>query len=627
MSTPIEELNEEFLLHGKYLERSELILRLNKMGVNIDNLRDLPKEKLVESYNTEIFNIQRRIKIKSIIESDIIDRPEKNLKRKRERNGNSNTKERDNSLLSPSVNKANYQRNLRSGASSSNRKKIEPRRSSRKTTPRFSNKIGQKMSIPELLDVIHKNYDEGKKNQVRNQQTKQEMNEKIKYNNNISFSKETGAISKIDDNLNNYIEISNKPTNRQINYYDFDTTDDKNIRMNLKQTSNSNSKQKSNIPISDYDNTINPSNFNLDKTKNLTKDYLNKFAPDLIQKNSKNISHKKSPYNEIKNNLLDEQDFQMQYDSYPLEENPFQSEHRTIKSSVSLHEQGKNKLESEKNTSGKKTVRSRQTVQDLKKSVLLSEITSVTRQKSLPGSSKNIQEILKNVEIKSPRPVMSAHEIMSSNNRNRVQSGSVKSLRSITVSIRDAAPTSDFTEKNLQEKMIENLSIWVRKIKSTDLKVLIPGIIVVTGSLYLTFMFFNSIGDRNFKNVISLLEVSQFKVQICVVVIFFIIFLVSKNMSEKRYFKKIANEDYQKILQLLENNYNTEEQPLGIFETTFIKSTSLAHFMTEESYRKNVLPLLDEIVKQKNQLQVKDIIIQDQSHKTWDFLHPEMEEN
>jgi hypothetical protein len=624
MSTLIEDSYEEFLLHGKYLERSELIRRLNMMGVMLDNLRDLSKENLVEYYNNEILNFQRRIKIKSIIETDIVDRPEKNLNRKRERNSNSNTKGADNSLLSPSVNKAHFQRNLRSGATSSNRKNFEPRRSSRKkATPQFNkdsnSKNVQKKSFPQLLDIIHNNHNNQKTSRIRNQDTREELNEKIKYINNISFSKEVGAVSKISDMSSNP-QISNKPTNRVINYYDLDTIEENLNNFSTKQLSSE--KGKNSIRVVDNDNKIQTSNSSFSQNKKITKDYINKESPNKTQKINKQYSKlisKTSPDVELKENMENEDYFNtMQVDSVQFEENPFQSLSRTIKSSVSLNTREKNQSGLERKNS-EISARSRDTTQDFKKPPGF-DFSSGIRQKSLPGSSKNIQEILRNVEIRSPRPVISTNEINSVNNQIRGISGSVRSLRSITVSIREASPVSDFTEKTFKEKFMESISLssLINKIKSTDLNVLLPGILVVSGSLYLIFYVSSNVGNTNFKPLMEFAP--EIMLVTSVIILFFIVFIFSKNISEKRYFKKLANEDYQKIIQLLENNYSTEEEPLGIFESSFVKSASIAHNMTEERYRANVLPGLDEVVNQNKQLQIKEMVIQDQSHKIWDFI-------
>jgi hypothetical protein len=76
--------NNDLLLNGYYLTKPELKDRLRKMGIQLEN-KDFSKQHYVDLYNRIILEYDRRMKIKSIIEIDMIDNPDKILNRKRER--------------------------------------------------------------------------------------------------------------------------------------------------------------------------------------------------------------------------------------------------------------------------------------------------------------------------------------------------------------------------------------------------------------------------------------------------------------------------------------------------------------------------------------------------------------
>ena len=76
--------NNDLLLNGYYLTKPELKDRLRKMGIQLEN-KDFSKQHYVDLYNRIILEYDRRMKIKSIIEIDMIDKPDKILNRKRER--------------------------------------------------------------------------------------------------------------------------------------------------------------------------------------------------------------------------------------------------------------------------------------------------------------------------------------------------------------------------------------------------------------------------------------------------------------------------------------------------------------------------------------------------------------
>jgi len=80
----LEDYTDDLLLDGKYLSKNELIERLLKMNIELDN-RVESKQYFVELYNKLIQMYDRRMKIKSILDADYIEKLQRNLSKKRER--------------------------------------------------------------------------------------------------------------------------------------------------------------------------------------------------------------------------------------------------------------------------------------------------------------------------------------------------------------------------------------------------------------------------------------------------------------------------------------------------------------------------------------------------------------
>ncbi len=80
----LDDYTDEQLLDGKYLSKNELIDRLVKMNIELDNIVE-GKAYFVELYNKLIQKYDRRMMIKSILDADLMEKIQKNLSKKRDR--------------------------------------------------------------------------------------------------------------------------------------------------------------------------------------------------------------------------------------------------------------------------------------------------------------------------------------------------------------------------------------------------------------------------------------------------------------------------------------------------------------------------------------------------------------
>jgi len=109
-----------------------------------------------------------------------------------------------------------------------------------------------------------------------------------------------------------------------------------------------------------------------------------------------------------------------------------------------------------------------------------------------------------------------------------------------------------------------------------------------------------------------------FAVCILTAVLISIVFIILK-YSEQVRFHKIAEQDYKLIKQILEASFNKDDHNdlIGLFENNFVQYNAEKHNISEESYRRCVMPIMQEARMNEDLIEEAEILIQDQAQKVW----------
>ena len=79
----------------------------------------------------------------------------------------------------------------------------------------------------------------------------------------------------------------------------------------------------------------------------------------------------------------------------------------------------------------------------------------------------------------------------------------------------------------------------------------------------------------------------------------FIFYLFLLNKNEKDYFNKIAENDFNSLIERFKNNSNNENF-VGVFIQQFIKENCERYGISEEKYEKNVLTIIRKLIDNYN---------------------------
>jgi len=270
--------------------------------------------------------------------------------------------------------------------------------------------------------------------------------------------------------------------------------------------------------------------------------------------------------------------------------------------------------------------------------------------KSLPGSTKNIKEIINKIdistkipsstnlsEIKNPvnnynRSSSSSNlkqEILNQSSRPVRRSSILSSNKSVLVILKEPN-VSDFVQaepivNNSFLKNIKNLPVINSLLKAytyKDYGVIALYIIIGCGLILVTYSLYqNGHLENIWKNIIDFYNSLDDKTRYVIIglIILLLSLIVYKKNSDRGFFHRISQEDYIKLVSLISDNHSYEPEPIGILETKFVSDLSKSHHMSEGKYRKNVLPLIEKIIKDQNKIEEKEILIQEQGVKVWDF--------
>ena len=95
-----------------------------------------------------------------------------------------------------------------------------------------------------------------------------------------------------------------------------------------------------------------------------------------------------------------------------------------------------------------------------------------------------------------------------------------------------------------------------------------------------------------------------------------VLYLLYKKKQELEMYQEMAYEDYE-LLELRLNEMKDDEDFVGVFHSQFVKENSEKRKIPEGKYRKNVLPIINRLVKAKNQICEAELVISEQVQKIW----------
>jgi hypothetical protein len=86
-------------------------------------------------------------------------------------------------------------------------------------------------------------------------------------------------------------------------------------------------------------------------------------------------------------------------------------------------------------------------------------------------------------------------------------------------------------------------------------------------------------------------------------------------------FSKIAEKDYALIKQILDSSRHKEDNCdlIGLFKNNFVKDNSERHKISQETYRRHIMPIMQEARLKEDLIEEGEILIQDQVQKVWRF--------
>ncbi len=238
------------------------------------------------------------------------------------------------------------------------------------------------------------------------------------------------------------------------------------------------------------------------------------------------------------------------------------------------------------------------------------------RSSSIPGSRKNIQEILER-----STPYANKTPYNNNNNSNFQSSNRTKNSKNITVSIRNS---SEFRQFNHQDAInttgyvplnIPGLSAMTTN-PSYCREIIIYGFVAIASGALLYTVY-----NKHEEIIANMKQMDPNLKALCVAIgVSIMCIIIYNKLNEKKYYRELAEQDYVKLKQLILANYESEEHALGLFESSFIRNFSKAHGMSEGVYRRNVLPFLKDIRDMNEEIEVKEVLIQEQMHIVWDFI-------
>jgi len=560
-STAQADINEN-LLDGRYLSKSQLIERLVKMNVDLDHSKVEHKQHFVDLYNRVIQQTDFRMKIKPILDTDIIDRPQKVLKKKRERDLSG-----EGEIIPSRVYAIEEAENI-------NRFRIE----------------------------INNQIEEREKNCVEAEQEDSEINNQTKfYSKNLDLD---NFMTKIHSDLNSY-------KNRIRNNFEAALFEIKKAQSNKEQPRVNLQQIKIDFPqgearIQSKNNSQRNSRTNLKAVEKSSKNIPAMTEDQILEMSGDNrleINLNKNHKEELENSFADSSASDSQNNPDP--------------------------------TTIKQPLPRRRNATIIEPTGSFPKIESINTRRSLPGSSKNIQEILNKIDFKSNQPQSptnlndqnrsaafksfrreSQYSVLS---QRRSSLNRMNSARQVLINIRETPSnvtefsTANDVDSNIIKYSSEiSLSIFPIEAKIFDFKnfrYFIYYSLLMSGFILISYFILKNTNFSQIENKHIYL--------VCFIALALFSFILFKKLNSKKFFRKTANEDYETIKTIIQNLYQIEENPIGLFENNIIRDFSSKHQMSEETYKKFIFPLLKKLRDEEKTMIEGEVIIQEQAQNIW----------
>lgn len=275
---------------------------------------------------------------------------------------------------------------------------------------------------------------------------------------------------------------------------------------------------------------------------------------------------------------------------------------------------------------------------------------------NLTGSTRNVQEVIKKLNSKkslidlskkplssSNTPHISSKNLVKINTNNNTQLSVIRSHNStkkmltnsilkhtgsirnhVVVDIRPVVTSQFESEKlNLESKdtKIDNSENF--KLKDYKTSIISLGLIAAlsAGSYYLIE---NYCLNRDFTCLDRFNDLLNSKPEITfkaigIIIIIIVVVYIIKKLSDRKRTNEIAERDYQLVKEILKNNYESEDYPLGLFELNLIKDLALSNKIAEEEYKRNIWSKIKKLRVKRKEIDENEILIQGQAQKVWNL--------
>ena len=141
--------------------------------------------------------------------------------------------------------------------------------------------------------------------------------------------------------------------------------------------------------------------------------------------------------------------------------------------------------------------------------------------------------------------------------------------------------------------------------------------IIGSGIIFILVLYTAEEEQRN-QIINSITSISPLRWAFCGLIIVgsIALYLLYKKNQEKQMYKDIAFEDYELLKKRLHDECDNENF-LGIFHSQYIKENAEKRLLPEGKYRKYVMPIICNLVRNNYEIKEAEIIISDQQHKVW----------
>jgi hypothetical protein len=259
--------------------------------------------------------------------------------------------------------------------------------------------------------------------------------------------------------------------------------------------------------------------------------------------------------------------------------------------------------------------------------LLKGDVNAYKRAGSIAGSTKNVKEVLKTIDVVSNPPMASPRystmdapqsipkrqqSIMNVSrdrpilsNRDLPNTGRTAALstKNVTVSVRTMQP---FEFQSQNDKIMKNFHIYKAYAKTAGIV-----FVLIAGALLVLYVKEHS--TRLIKSISS----ENSSIIVVAIVVISVLYLIARKVQQLRKNSQIAFEDFQMIKNVLVKNYETEESPLGLFQSNFIKDAAERRKMKESSYIKKIVPEIMKLVLKDRIIEEGEVIIQNMGQKVW----------